>query len=248
VNLCIAPRLAGLALAFVIHFLLAPSVCRADFLLPTTFQPGDPIVSGSNGSLSYNASNGDFNVTLTGASLEYAASFVKPRGFSLFSGTLTINLSVNNSGNFVANGTGLTLTGRVIINGATFSGTLLTGTITDFGAQPKGPPSLSFDGYYTITGGLLTQSETGTGGASVSGGFPLGQSGGFILEAENVSSGTLGNFASSFSSSSVKPSVGILVPEPSTLVLLSTGVVVLAGWRRVARRARLITSARPIAC
>jgi hypothetical protein len=249
VNLCIAPKLAGLALAFVVQFLLAPSACRAEFLLPITFQPRDPIVSGSNGSLSYNATTDDFKMTLSGPSLEYAAPFVKTRGFSFISsGNLTIDLSVDNSGNFVANGTGLTLTGTVSINGATFSGTLLTGTITDFGAQPKGPPSFSFDGYYTVTGGALTQTKIGTGGTPVFGGFSVGQWGGFILDAENVSGGTLGDFSHNFSSSSVKPEVGILLPEPSTLVLLSTGVVVLAGWRRVARRARLITSARPIAC
>jgi hypothetical protein len=237
VNARISPRPVGLVLALGVHFLLAPSVCRANFLLPVGFVSGDPIVSGSNGGLTYNASTGDFKMTLSAPSLDYAAPFVtSPHpGFSLFTGTLTIDLTVDQNGNFVANGTGLTLTGTVTINHATFSGTLLTGTITNFGAQAAGPPSLTFDGYFNITGGLLTQTVTGTSGP-VFGGFPLGQSGGFLLDTENVTGGTLGDFTHNFSSSSVKPTVGVLVPEPSSLALFLTGAVVLGGWRCVARR------------
>lgn len=230
-----------LALTFGVLFLLPPSPCRAD-LLPVTFQSGAPIVSGSNGSLSYNASTGDFHLTLTGPSLTYAAPFVLPRGFALLSsGSLTIDLIVDQTGNFVANGTGLTLTGSVTINGAAFSGTLLTGTITNFGSDPAGPPSHNFDGYYTITGGSLTTTKTGTGGAQVFGGYPIGAAGGFLLDAENVTGGTLGNFSQNFSSSSVKPSVGVLAPEPRTLVLSLIGTALLVWWTRPQLFRQLVT-------
>ncbi len=235
-NPCIHPKRLSLALALAVQFLLTPSICRAG-QIPVSFAPGDPIVSGSNGGITYNATTGDFNATLTGASLVYAAPFVLPSGFALFSGSLTIDLTVDHSGDFVANCSVLLLTGSVTINGATFSGTLLSGAITDFGAQAAGPPSLTFDGYYTITGGALTQTESGTGSALVFGGFPLGASGGFLLDAENVTGGTLGNFAQNFSSSSDKPEVGVLavavaVPAPGTLVLALIGVMVLVGRKR----------------
>jgi hypothetical protein len=233
---CISPKWLGLALALGVTLLPAPSACRAD-LLPVTFAPGAPIVSGSNGSLSYNASTGDFHTTLMAPSLVYAAPFVQPRGFAVFSGSFTLDLLVDQAGNFVANGTGLTLTGNVTINGANFSGPLLTGTLTGFGAQAAGPPSLSFDGTYTITGGLLTQTKTGTGGSQVFGGYPLGQAGGFILVAENVTGGTLGDFTQNFSSGSVKPQVGVLAPGPSAWALFLTGAVALAGWRGMRRTA-----------
>jgi hypothetical protein len=230
----LGPRATAVtAVALGVGLLLAPSTCRADFLLPLNFQPGGPIVSGSNGSLTYDATTHDFHATLSSSSLIYAAPFVTPSGFVLITGgTLTMDLTVDNNGAFVANGTGLKLTGSVTINGADFTGTLLTGVITAFGAQDAGPPTREFNGYITISGGALTQTKPGTGGKSVFGGFPVGQPGGFRLIAEDVTSGTLGNFVQNFSSDSVKPEVGVLVPEPSTLVLWLTGAVVLVGWRK----------------
>jgi hypothetical protein len=235
---CLCPRRSGPALALAALLLLGPSPGRADFLLPMNFQPGAPIVSGSNGGLTYNAATGDFHATLAGSSLVYAAPFVLPRGFTTFSGTLSIDLLVDHNGHFTGGGTGLVLTGTVTINGAVFTGTaanpLLTGTITAFGSDPAGPPSRSFDGYFTITGGALTQTMSGAGGKPVFGGFPLGQSGGFLLHAENVTGGTLGDFAHDFASSMDKPELGVLaaVPVPRSLVLCLTGAVALLGWTR----------------
>jgi hypothetical protein len=228
-NVYLCRRRWGLMLALGALCLLVPSTGRAD-LLPVNFQPGSPIISGSNGGLTYNAATGDFNVTLAGPSLVYAAPFVQPSGFTLFNGSLSIDLNVDKSGNFVSNGRGFELTGTVNINGATFTGTLLTGTITDFGSEAAGPPTRSFDGLFSITGGALTQTETGNGGNPVFGGFSAGSSGEFLLSAENVTSGTLGDFSSSFSSGSVKPEVGAAVPEPSSLALVLTAAVVLGAW------------------
>ncbi len=231
-------RRLGLTLALGAFYLLVPSTGRAG-LLPVTFQPQGPVITGSGGGLTYNAGTGDFNATLTGSTLVYAAPFVQPSGFSQFSGALTIDLQVNKNGQFVANGTGVKLTGTVSINGATFTGTnakpLLTGSITDFGSTAAGPPTQTFDGYFTITGGALTQKQPGTGGKPVFGGFTAGTAGGFILSAENVTSGTLGDFSRDFSSSSVKPGIGPIVPEPSSLILSLTAAVAFGTsglWRK----------------
>lgn len=239
-TLYIRPRREGPVLALGILCLLAPATSRAG-LLPIQFQPGSPIISGSGGALAYNATTGDFNLTLSSPSLIYAAPFVMPNGFTNFNGTLTIDLDVDNKGKFVSNGSGLKLTGTVTINGATFTGTaanpLLTGDITNFGSQPAGPPSRSFDGLFDITGGALTTTQPGSGGSSVFGGFPPGGSGGFILVAENVTSGTLGDFSRDFSSSSVKPQVGVVTPEPGSLTLLLSAAGALGAWQL--RRKRL---------
>jgi hypothetical protein len=244
-KLSISRRRLGLALALGTLCLLAPATSHAG-LLPVNFRPGSPIISGSNGGLTYNATTGDFDATLTSPSLVYAAPFVQPNGFTLFNGSLSMDLKVDKNGHFVANGSGLDLTGTITINGAVFGGNnnpLLTGTITNFGSEAAGPPTLSFDGYFTITGGALTQTETGSGGQPVFGGFPLGGRGGFLLSAENVTGGTLGDFSRDFSSSSVKPTVGVLAaPEPSSLTLSLTAAVVLGAWRwrRKSLRARAI--------
>jgi hypothetical protein len=209
-------------------------------LLPVNFAPGAPIVGGSSGGLTYTASTGELKMTLSGPTLTFAAPFVNNQNHFVFitGGSLTIDLIVDQNGNLVSNGTGVTLTGTTTINGASFSGTLLTGTLTGFGAQPAGPPSFTFDGYFNITGGQLTTTKTGTGGSQVFGGFPLGQLGGFLLDAENVTKGTLGDFTHDFTSTSIKPSVGVLAPEPGSLVLFLTGTLVLGGWKRVSGRAR----------
>lgn len=240
-KLHICPSRLGLMSALGALCLLAPSTGRAD-LLPVNFLPGAPVVSGSNGGLSYNALTEDFHVTLTGPSLIYAAPFVLPRGFApISSGSLALDLMVDHNGAFVTNGTGLRLTGTVNVNGAVFTGTLLTGTITDFGSEAAGPPTRTFDGLFTITGGTLTATEAGSGGKPVFGGFPAGGPGGFILSAENVTSGTLGDFTRDFSSSSVKPEVGVATPEPSSWVLLLTSALMLGAWQL--RRKRLLARA-----
>jgi hypothetical protein len=52
---------------------------------------------------------------------------------------------------------------------------------------------------------------------------PLGLTGGLLLDAENVTGGTLGDFTNNFYSSSVKPKIGVLVPEPRAIVSALTG-------------------------
>jgi hypothetical protein len=147
-------------------------------------------------------------------------------GFARFTGVgqTTIDLFVDHGGNFQISGTGFTLTGQVTLGAQTFNGTLLTGTITAFGADAAGPPTREFDGLFAVTGGQLTQNN---------GSFRVGESPGFILFAENVTGGTLGDFTHAFSSSSVKGPAGptVSTPEPATLALAlcGAGALLLAG-------------------
>jgi hypothetical protein len=68
---------------------------------------------------------------------------------------LTFDVHVNASGNLVAGGTGFTLSGAVDIDGdglddpkrTTTAMTLLTGTITAFGTNGPGPPTVTFNGF-----------------------------------------------------------------------------------------------------
>ena len=215
------PTPRALALAFAAWALLsAPSrSCQADLIL-IPYSPNGPSVTGANGTLSYNAS-----------STEFQASVQEPANDSNFNSlifvpagqptnlvfldpanggaSLVIDLKVDANGNFLANGTGVTLTGAVDVDGDSTddaSGTLLTGKIVAFGAQQAGPAPLDFDGLFQITGGLLTQAITLSGGGTLAPQFQVGATAGFNVEAENVTSGILGNFSQSFSSSLVKPS------------------------------------------
>ena len=198
---------AGLSLA--IGFLLfgpAP-VCRAD-LVPIDFAPAGPVILGINGSLAYNSTTGVFHSDVV--PIIYAPAPASP-GFANISGTaqITIDLKVDNTGAFVSNGAGLTVTGTLSGGGiAPVSGTLLTGQITDFGAQPAGPPTWTSDGLFTIEGGALTGNIPLSAGGTMFGGFTVGQTGGFILNAENVTNGQLGDFTSDFASSRVKVKIG----------------------------------------
>jgi hypothetical protein len=213
----IHPRPAALALAAGVWLLLHASVCRAG-LLPIEFDTTRPVILGINGSLTYNASTGDFRSILD------AATYTSGGNVSHFSqGQITIDVMVSQQGAFQSAGPkSFLVTGTVNINGTDVSGDannpLLFGTVTDFGAQAPGPPTRSFDGFWDIQGGKLT------GG----GGFPVGgQRGVFLLSAENVTSGTLGDFTQNFSSNSVKVLGGVeAVPEPATWVL---GLVGAAG-------------------
>jgi hypothetical protein len=225
-----SPYLRPAALALAVGLLLvAASSCRADLLLIPP-EPTSPVIASFNGHLSYNATSRIFH------SDSNPLSFTDPAfGTSLFSGAgqVTIDLTVDHNGNFISSGTGFRLTGSLDLDSdgtPDVSGTLLFGTITAFGADAPGPPSREFDGLFTIEGGQLTQNIPLSGGGTRFGGFSVGETGGFLLFAENVTSGTLGDFSHDFASSNVKDNeFGTAVPEPSSFVLVLVGGCLLAG-------------------
>jgi hypothetical protein len=210
--------------------------------------------------LAYNSGTQDFNATFTDPN---ALTLITPQysvpsnpnfltaGFfdPSLPASMTFDLHVNASGNLVAGGTGFTLTGAVDIDGdgiddpkgTTTSMTLLTGTITAFGTNGPGPPTVTFDGLFKVTGGVLTGPLTLSNNDHIGALFAIGSIGGFTLDAENVASGILGNFVSSFSSTSVKTFAGSVLPEPGGLALILSGAPVVCGYvvlraRRAARR------------
>jgi hypothetical protein len=227
-----------LAMSAII-LLAAPARSGYGDLVNPGFVPNAPAIEADFANLSYNASTKVFDVSVNDPNLltYFTQQFFPLGGFfdPAVPASLDINLLVDNNGNFKANGLGITLTGAIDVDGDGIddvSGTLLNGTVTAFGSQTAGPPTRSFDGLFDITGGLLSQTIDLSTGGTLFGGFPVGATGGFLLAAENVTSGILGNFAASFSSDSVKVDpISTVVPEPGGLVLVLSGIVILCGHR-----------------
>jgi hypothetical protein len=223
-------RLAALAGAACLSALLAAGPGRAD-LLPFDLSPSGPVVlsfnlNGSrlNDGLTYDAATGNLHSVMT--PLTYTtpggtiASFTGP-------GSLVLDLTVGPSGALAGGGT-FQLSGTVGLGGTVFSGDLLDGTVTAFGADPAGPPSWAFNALFTIEGGALTADPALTG-------FASGSPGEFIGFAENVTTGTLGDFTQNFASNRVKSDVGVPIPEPASLALALVGATVATGvgaWRQ----------------
>ena len=235
-----AARQARCMIALGAWLLFSSSACQAGPLL--VYEPGLPSITGINGTLAYDASTGDFQSQST------PLVFVLPDSSFAFidNGSLSVDLTVDKNGDFVSNGMGLALTGSVTLDGQTFTGDamnpLLFGPVTAFGEQqPAGPPPFVFNGFFTVQGGALTQTMGG-----VFGGFPVGSTGAFTLEAEDVTGGILGNFQQSFSSSSVKSTVETVTPEPGTrvLALIGASIVGCGAWLRGRRPGRARSHAR----
>jgi hypothetical protein len=213
-------------LASLFMLLLWPTQSQAG-LLTIDFDPNGPSITAINGTLSYDKATGDFQSTAT--PLSYSSSNLTGSPF-LFSGgpQLSIDLFVNADGTFRQNGTGFDLNGTLTIGGSPISGTLLRGDITAFGAEPAGPPPVVFNALFTVTGGALT--------GIIPTQFQIGEASGVELIAETTTSGILGDFLESFSSSSVKGTAGAIVPgaivpEPSALTLTATGFGLLLFFR-----------------
>jgi hypothetical protein len=225
-------RLAGLGLAAALLSLAATPPCQAG-PLPPGIDPAGPVILGFNGRLAYDAGSGNFHSQLT--PLFYTAGdtvtpFTGP-------GTTVFDLFVDRNGDFARNGTGFRLTGNVRLGGTDYSGDLLLGRVTGFGAEPAGPPSRNFGGLFDIEGGALT------GRAD----FPVGSTGAFILTAENVRGGTLGDFTQNFSSDSAKVLIGpVAAPEPPSWILGLVGVGTLAGWGLLRKRRQRPRRAVPL--
>jgi hypothetical protein len=224
------------ALALIVS-LLAPAPGRAG-LVNVVPDPNGPVVEGFFGSLAYDRATGNFHsetlpLTISGPSI--------PGGFALFSsGNAVADLFVSPGGGFVAGGSGFELTGGIDLDGDGIddvSGALLSGTITAFGAEDPGPPTRTFNGLFKVTGGLLLDPVALSGGGSLSVGYRLDALGGFILSAENVTAGTLGDFSADFASDSVKGTYPLAIPEPATAGLAAIAVGLLA-WRFAYRRGR----------
>jgi len=210
------PTLRLFAIVCVLLLTAAPGRATT---LPIGLDPNGPTILGVGGNLSYNASTGEFS-SQTIPTVLSLPSLSPPYTYFDFTGTTSIDLFVNPDGSFLSNGTGLSISGGSL----TFAGTLvtgpfLTGTITAFGADSPGPPTRTFNGLFQVTGGSLTAPISLPSGGSQPALFTVGQTDGFFVYGEDYTSGTLGDFSSSFSSDSVKDQEGVIVPEPASLTL-----------------------------
>jgi hypothetical protein len=251
---------AGWIVVFVVF--AAPRPATAGPLLPINFTSNGPAVQDlDSGVLNYNATTHDFNFTDTNPfpwllitpaySIPSNPNFFTPPGlFDVgMAASLSIDLSVNNSGQLIAGGTGFTLFGAVDIDGDTVDDpkgttamTLLTGTIKAFGTNGPGPAPVTFNGLFQVTGGLLSAPLTLSNNDHIGALFVPGSLDGFTITAETVTSGILGNFASNFGASPNKVYAGAFVPEPSGLVLVLSGATTVCGYVLMRRR---FAAARP---
>lgn len=226
--------------------LLATAPSQAG-LIPITLDPNGPTIAGEiGGTLSYNAGTGEFLSQTIPTVLSASSLPPPPNALFDFSGTTSIDLFVNADGSFRGDGSGLSISGGslTLSDGTTVTGPFLTGTITAFGAQPAGVPTLTFDGLFQVTGGSLTAPIALDSGGSLPALFSVGQTGGFFVSAEDVTSGTLGDFTSSFSSDSVKDQEGSIVPEPSSLFLGLAGTGLVLGWVAARKAARAASTTK----
>jgi hypothetical protein len=229
----------GIVCATGLLLLVPDRPCFGQGLLDFQFDPNGPLILGINGSLDYNASTGEFSgtslpLTLSSSTLPGGESFVR------FSGNpqLSFDLFVNPNGTFQKDPDGFNLSGTLSIGGTKISGTLLSGNFTAFGAESPGLPTWVANALVTPTGGLLTQAQTLANGSTLPPQFPIrGLSIGIDFFAENVTSGTLGDFTQSFSSSSIKDDTGLtMAPEPATWMLWTVAIAILSVFGFVTKR------------
>jgi hypothetical protein len=239
-----------LGLAVGVLVLVSAGQTRGGGLVPITFDSNRPTIVATDGSVTYDATSGDFNVQATGL---FFNSMHLPNGVPdvpITNDSVVINLTVDQSGNLFAPGT-ITVTGAMDIDQDghnDVSGTLVTGAVTAFGAAAAGSAPWEFDGLFNFTGGALTQSSIHlSGGGTFTDLFKLSDTGGFDLVVEQQVSGILGDFLSSFSGNTPKGiAVGVAIPEPGSAVLLLVGTAGGAAGLRLKRfgaRARVGSAA-----
>ena len=210
--------------------------CRAGGLLQFTFDPNQPLILSTDGSLTFDHTSGDFNVQATGLFFLSNTVFAPITGSDL----ATLNMTVDPSGNLVGTGS-LSVTGALDIDGDGTNdvneSTLLTATINALGTAPAGPAPWEFNGLMNLTGGALTQASIPlSGGGTFTNLFQVGETGGFDLVVEQQVSGILGDFLSSFSGNTIKQfAAGVPTPEPSTATLAVLALTTIAGWGALRR-------------
>lgn len=176
------------------------------------------------GTLNYNASSDILSINATPNDLLTPSldefSFTNSR-------TLTINVKIDGTGELIAGGVpgqDLVVTGDVDLTPAGFgsySGELLTGEVLEFGFQEAGSTD-RFDFRFILTGGLLSFLYAD---------MDMG------VDVTSESSTFHGNFVSGFAGGA-KGNLGAIqpLPEPAGMLLLFTGLLAFAGFRKRFRK------------
>jgi len=213
---------ATMLLGVVVGLAFAGSASATLLGNPVSF----PLLSFDNGGvLNYDATAETFQVAGNPIALRMTPGspprFVTPTpGANEF---FDINISVDHAGNLIGGSAGddLAVGGAVDLDGngtIDVSGTLLTGEVTGFGFQENGATDL-YDFTFDVTGGALQSAFPST----------------VTVSMQSERSTFNGSFEDSFHGGA-KGTLGGIVPEPTTLLLLGSGVtgLALAGRRREA--------------
>jgi hypothetical protein len=211
---------------------------KAGLINPNAGRAYPDIAADINGvvSYTYNASTQTGNFQLTNTPYLIAGGPTASQEFAInpnLNGIRqqVVNLSLDSSGNLLPGPTNTyALYGTVQANGQTFSGLLLQGTPTAFGAQDLGPVGIQgssfFDMNMNITGGALA---------------PYFGSDAYMRIAPELQSTFTGRFDTDFSAAKATSNTRSYhsphpfpIPEPTTLLVLVVGGVGFA--QRVRRR------------
>ena len=239
-----------LAALSALVILLPTRECQAGGLIPITFDQTQPFIAATDGSLSYNASTGDFNVQATG--LFYLSNDLPGERFQvpLDGGQATIDLTLDQNGNLLGPGT-LTVTGGIDFDQDgtdDATGTLLTGSVTAFGAAGPGPAPWEFDGLFNVTGGgpepgvdpperrRHVQQPVQLGGAR---GIRPGRRAAGQRHPGGLRVGLLGEHVKNLPA-------GQAIPEPSSGALGTIALAGVAGWWRWRLRTGRSTRRTPV--
>lgn len=211
-GLILGVMIVGLALVTV---RADAALLNIDMLLPD-------ILSNSTGVYNYDAATDLFTSTATPVTITFTGL---PGSLITITGTksYSVGFHVNAAGNFVSGiaGDDLVIRGDVDVNGDSYSGDLIRGEITNFGWLDTGTPFDLFNYTFDFTGGALSPF------------YALHDyRGGNSMSSED--STFVGSFATNFSGTRVKHDTAP-VPEPSSLLLLGSGLL-SAALLRVRRK------------
>lgn len=152
--------------------------------------------------------------------------------FTILDGTFDISITTDGTTSSGSAGDDLSIVGGLDVNGdgvADAVGTLLTGELASFGASASGPGVFEF--LFDVTGGLLsTQVPLFAGQAGVILGADGGSTftGSFAVDFTNLTGGLAGTGTGSADTAPI--------PEPTTLLLLGSGIAGIVGFGRRLRR------------
>ena len=183
------------------------------------------IVFNNTGTISYTASSNSFVLDADDWKIAYADGTVNYLTGDGYMTDIKIYLTVDNNGNLVGTGTIVeeVVEGSVTVSGNTYSAgtTLLSGTVVAFG-WGEGDNLGDFD--------FLISKDSLSGALVDDGIWPTTVPTGIVAYAEGIG-GWAGSWNSDFKLSKVKGD-NAPVPEPTTLLLLGSGLIGLAGIGR----------------